>query len=48
MVLQVDRVEQQLQLDVERLDGTLRPSVYFGIQTRTSDSSFSTSSGLAM
>jgi hypothetical protein len=47
VILQVDGVEQQPPLDVEVAGGHDRRP-YFGIQTRTSDSSRSTSSGLAM
>lgn len=50
VVLQVERLEQQPQLDVELLRRHVehaRPHP-LGIQTRRSDSSFSTSSGLAM
>ena len=47
VVLQEDRVQQQLQLDLE-VDSLVRARRYFGIQTRISDSSLSTSSGLAM
>jgi hypothetical protein len=47
VIPEMDRVEQQPQLDVlNRVGHEWR--YLFGIQTRTRDSSFSTSSGLAM
>ena len=45
VIFQVDRIDQQTQLDVR---GAAPRGRHFGIQTRTSESSFSTSSGLAM
>ncbi len=45
VILQEDRVDEEPELDVE-VRG--RQIAYFGIHTRTSDSSLSTSSGFAM
>ncbi len=47
MVHVINRIDQELELDVE-LPSRGFCAAYFGIHTRTNDSNFSTSRGLAM
>lgn len=48
MVEVINGIDEQPQFDIEFLGLRRVPAVYFGIHTRTSDKSFSTSRGFAM